>query len=305
MTKKAAAIIALVAFVALFVPCGHLLSLVCAIVEAVFGVGANPVSALLICLYSLFGTWASILAQIVIYFILPAFLAFFLYRYLLRRDFRQVCEDCAAHRARAWSLFAVFSLFTWLSPASFLIRSEIPEQNEPLPLDEAIMANPAVTLELCLCHPDNDRLVRELRAQGRLTDEVLAGAPALPGYRLMRLKGDEDRACYVSEKVELSQEDVQFAEARKSLGGAFRDEATYEVEVTFTPEGRGKFADVTKANCMSGIGGQGRALAIIVNGELLAAPLIHSPITEGVCVITGAFTREEAVALAAAFSAHF
>lgn len=304
MTKKSAAIIAMVAFVALIVPCAHLLSLVCAIAEAIFGVGTNPVYALMIKLNSLFGMWVLILAQILIAFLIPAFFAFLLYRYLLRRDFRQVCEDCAAHKVRAWSLFAVFFLFTWISPASFL-RPAVLDQNEPLPLDEAIAANPAVTLELCLCHPDNDQLVSKLRVQGRLTDEVLAGAPALPGYRLMRMKGDDDMVCYVSEKVELSQEDVQFAEARKSLGGAFREEATYEVEVTFTPEGRGKFADVTKANCMSGIGGQGRALAIIVNGELLAAPLIHSPITEGVCVITGAFTREEAVALAVAFSVHF
>ena len=304
MTKKSAAIIAMVAFVALIVPCAHLLSLVCAIAEAIFGVGTNPVYALMIKLNSLFGMWVLILAQILIAFLMPAFFAFLLYRYLLRRDFRQVCEDCAANKVRAWSLFAVFFLFTWISPASFL-RPAVLDQNEPLSLDEAIEANPTVTLEMCLCHPDNDQLVSELSVQGRLTDEVLTGAPVLPGYRLMRMKGDDDMVCYVSQEVGLSREDVQSAEARMSFGGAHRDEVSYEVAVTFTPEGRAKFLALTKIGSMPSESGNKRALAIIVNGELLAAPLIFQPISDGVCVIRGACTRDEAITLAAALSAHF
>jgi preprotein translocase subunit SecD len=46
----------------------------------------------------------------------------------------------------------------------------------------------------------------------------------------------------------------------------------------------------------------GRALAIVVNGELVTAPIIYAEIDMGEFVITGKFTKEEAIALAAALN---
>ena len=43
-------------------------------------------------------------------------------------------------------------------------------------------------------------------------------------------------------------------------------------------------------------------LAIVVNGELAAAPIIQTEIDMGEFIITGKFTKEEAVNLAAALN---
>ena len=82
-------------------------------------------------------------------------------------------------------------------------------------------------------------------------------------------------------------------------------EDIYEVSAKLTPEGRGRLARVTRdykphgaknpSNC-------GRTLAIVVNGELVAAPIIQAEINTGEAVIMGNFTKEEAVNLAVALN---
>ncbi len=185
-----------------------------------------------------------------------------------------------------------------------MIVQHMPVQysHEEIPLDEAMENNPTATLELRLCHPENERLVRELKANGRLTDEVLAGAPQIEGYSLMRVRGDDDSACYVSNDPELTMDD--FASAKVSESSYC--EGNYEVSGKLTPDGRGRLARLThdyKPHGAKNPSDSGRALAIIVNDELVSAPVIQSEIDMGEFVITGRFTREEAVNLAAAFNA--
>ena len=160
---------------------------------------------------------------------------------------------------------------------------------------------PTATLELRLCHPENDRLERELKANGRLTDEVLAAAPQIEGYRLMRVRGKDDAVCYVCDDVELSMEDIVSARASKLPF----NEGFYEVSAKLTPEGRGRLARLTrdyKPHGAKNPSDLGRALAIVVNGELVTAPIIVSEIDMGEFMITGKFTKEEAVNLAAALN---
>ncbi len=63
------------------------------------------------------------------------------------------------------------------------------------------------------------------------------------------------------------------------------------IALTFTPTGAKTFADITRA-------GIKRRLAMIVNGEVLSAPVIQSEIREGKAVITGSFTKQEAQTVA-------
>ena len=232
--------------------------------------------------------------------------ALLIYRYLRRRDFAQVCADCEEGRIKAWSLLVVFLALTLLNRSvvfNAAVGRPIPfeQGQEEISLDEAMEQNHTATLELRLCHPENDRLERELKANGRLTDEVLAAAPQIEGYRLMRKKGDDDSVYYVCGKAELTMEDFVSAKAYESL----YNKGTYEVSAKLTPEGRGRLARLTRdyqphgaknpSNC-------GRALAIVVNGELVAAPIIQSEIEMGEFVISGNFTKEEAVNLAAALN---
>lgn len=83
------------------------------------------------------------------------------------------------------------------------------------------------------------------------------------------------------------------------------NEGFYEVSAKLTPEGRGRLARLTrdyKPHGAKNPSNHGRALAIVVNGELVAAPIIHTEIDMGEFIITGKFTKEEAVNLAAALN---
>lgn len=63
------------------------------------------------------------------------------------------------------------------------------------------------------------------------------------------------------------------------------------VAIEFTNEGADKFADLTAANV-------GHKIAILLDGEVLTAPVVNEPITGGKAVITGSRTLEEAKNLA-------
>lgn len=63
------------------------------------------------------------------------------------------------------------------------------------------------------------------------------------------------------------------------------------VAIEFTDEGADKFADLTAANV-------GHKIAILLDGEVLTAPVVNEPITGGKAVITGSRTLEEAKNLA-------
>lgn len=63
-----------------------------------------------------------------------------------------------------------------------------------------------------------------------------------------------------------------------------------EISITFTEEGRKRFADVTRKNI-------GKRLAILIDGKVQSAPVIRSEIPGGKALITGSFTPEEASSL--------
>ena len=107
---------------------------------------------------------------------------------------------------------------------------------------------------------------------------------------------------YVCDEAELTKEDIVSARASQSPF----NEDLYEVSGKLTPDGRGRLARLTrdyKPHGAKNPSNNGRALAIVVNGELVAAPIIYAEIDMGEFVITGNFTREEAVNLAAALNA--
>ena len=299
MTKKQAGVIAVIAFAALIKPMGNLIEFVdivwCLAVDGVVSPRWRMYNAIL----QEFGPTAMYWSHVSFYCIVAAIPALLIYRYLRRRDFTQVCMSCAAHKIRAWSLLIAYLVLTLLNPS--ITVQDVPFEAEGIPLDEAMEHSPTATLELRLCHPESDRLERELKANGRLTDEVLAAAPQIEGYSLMRFRGKDDAVCYVCDDVELSMEDIVSARASKSLF----NEGFYEVSAKLTPEGRGRLARLTRDYQPQGAkntSNHGRALAIVVNGELVTAPIIQTEIDMGEFVITGKFTKEEAVALAAALN---
>ena len=154
-----------------------------------------------------------------------------------------------------------------------------PPSSSPVPRTEA--ADPAVQT----ARQSADAAVREL-ALGALdcaAPDPLAGNddPAAP---LVTCDAGEFK--YDLGPVFLDGDRVGAASAEADQTGA-----GFVVTVEFDAEGARTWSDFTTAN----VGGQ---VAILINGRVLSAPSIQSPITGGSAQISGRFTRDEADQLA-------
>jgi preprotein translocase subunit SecD len=89
-----------------------------------------------------------------------------------------------------------------------------------------------------------------------------------------------DQPVYLHPEAMLTNADIASATVKPSPDG-------HGIEVVFTEEGKQTFASLTKANVE-------KHLAIIVDGEIISAPIIKAPITGGVALIAGEFTKAEA-----------
>ena len=64
------------------------------------------------------------------------------------------------------------------------------------------------------------------------------------------------------------------------------------VEFTLTPEGRDRFAALTRANI-------GRRVAVVVNGAVVASSIIGAEMADGRVMLSGNYTQAQATSLAA------
>lgn len=107
---------------------------------------------------------------------------------------------------------------------------------------------------------------------------------------------------------------LQFALADGTIvldGGNVKDASTgtaqeggYAVHLQFDNEGADLFAKATTTAYQGGVtsvieGVDSRAIMIILDGQIISAPVVNEPIAGGECEITGGFTQEEASNLAA------
>lgn len=88
---------------------------------------------------------------------------------------------------------------------------------------------------------------------------------------------------------------LQGSEVASAEGSAVEDQSTkateYIVSLTFTDEGKEKFAEVTSANV-------GKTIQIVYDGEVISQPTVQEAITGGTCQIDGMSSIEEAQELA-------
>jgi preprotein translocase subunit SecD len=96
------------------------------------------------------------------------------------------------------------------------------------------------------------------------------------------------RAKYILGPVVLDGSDVLGAAAVKEIGS----QPFWVVDFRLTPDGTRRFADATREAI-------GKQIAIIVDGQVVSAPVVQAPIQSGQGVITCACDEEEAKALAA------
>jgi hypothetical protein len=104
-----------------------------------------------------------------------------------------------------------------------------------------------------------------------------------PGSDLTEMKiSGSDQKYYLHKEVELSNADVASVNLGRETGNSAAG-----IVLTFTNEGKEKFAKVTGENI-------GKRLGIVVAGKLISVPVIKEAITGGETTISGRFTKEEA-----------
>ena len=105
-----------------------------------------------------------------------------------------------------------------------------------------------------------------------------------PGLTAMTLPSS-GKQIYISENVVLSNSDIDSASV--SLG----PNGQPMISIVFTKVGAKRFAEVTEQNI-------GKPLAILIDGELLSAPIIEESILGGKAAIVGSLTNTEAERIA-------
>jgi len=116
----------------------------------------------------------------------------------------------------------------------------------------------------------------------------LAATEDMEGSTAMSMKGT-DEIFFVSNEVVLTSADIESA-------GTSSVHDMPIVELELTDAGAKKFAKFTGENIE-------KHAAIIIDGELVTAPLIKEKIAEGRALINGLFTEEEAERIAAGLNA--
>lgn len=306
MNKKRALFVSVIAFFALVHPLSRLMSftdeIVCLVIAHAGCV--NPpwslLSELVVVLFNHFGARTAQLVLLVFPFAVALIPAGLIYRYLRRRDFDGVCADCVAHPMMSWTLLVVFAVFSVFGPTirASGVTAINDEIEEPYEMSES---EEPVRLELCLCHPDTEELTKPLMSGCTVVTQLLSTAQSVEGYRLMTSErdGEIDDVVYVRESPELTEADLESASVMKDdfCGG-------YQVLGKLNPNAGRRFAELTRAYMPHGEKNPrdlGYRLAIVVNGRLLMAPTIQTEIA-GEFMISGRFSREEALKLAASLN---
>ena len=153
MNKKRALIVALVAFAALMLPLSRLVSfadsLLCMLLARVGCVNVTWgfQSKLIMAVYDCFGRAGAQLAGFLLPVVITLIPVAFVYRYVRKRDFETICADCAAHSKAAWTLLALFVLFSVAWPSIQTSCQGVISAEEEVPLDDSSASQEPVRLE--------------------------------------------------------------------------------------------------------------------------------------------------------------
>jgi preprotein translocase subunit SecD len=109
-------------------------------------------------------------------------------------------------------------------------------------------------------------------------------------------KDRDDETKYQLGPVEITGDAIDRASAVYNAGSSTTVGQGWEINFDLTGEGSGIFSEVTTRL-------QGRQLAIVVDDQVISAPTVQSPITNGSGVITGSFTERRAKDLATQLNA--
>jgi SecD/SecF fusion protein len=144
-------------------------------------------------------------------------------------------------------------------------------------------------LEFRLVHPNSEALIPQIESGATFTPPgyvILPGKVDQPSTNTGTKPTPRPTKYLVKRRAELTGDQITRAQATFEQRG-------YEVSLKFTGKGADIFRQITRDNINN-------RLAIVLDGEVVSAPVIQSEIPNGQAVITGNFTAEEARALASA-----
>ena len=121
---------------------------------------------------------------------------------------------------------------------------------------------------------------------------LVAESPSADSEQLICQSTNQETGRISVEKLDVQKKILLDQTALKSAIASRSRQNYWQVDFSLTPEGTKRFAEVTGQNL-------GKRLAIVIDGRLITAPVIQSPITGGRGQITGNFTKQEAKNLAA------
>jgi len=107
----------------------------------------------------------------------------------------------------------------------------------------------------------------------------IAEAGPAPGLTKMNVR-KIDKKFYLHNEVLLNNEDIESAEYT-----LWQDRPG--VKLIMTERGKEKWADITEQNI-------GKHIGMLLNGELVSAPIVRARIDVGLAIIQGIFTEDEA-----------
>ncbi len=116
--------------------------------------------------------------------------------------------------------------------------------------------------------------------------------PSADSEQLILRKTNQETGQVTTEMLNVGKKVLLDQTALKSVVASKSRQDYWQVDFSLTPDGTERFAAITGQNI-------GRRLAIVIDGQLITAPVIQSPITGGKGQITGNFTEQEAKDLAA------
>ncbi|MCB1234887.1 MAG: protein translocase subunit SecD [Verrucomicrobiae bacterium] len=148
---------------------------------------------------------------------------------------------------------------------------------------EGLLAKVA-KLDFSIVHDQSQMLARR----------VAAGDEVVPGYQALPNMPEEGQENFTPEQLgwELVKIKPDMAGTHVSAAHYFYGPDGDSISVSFDGEGSTIMGALTNKNV-------NRRLAIIMDGQILSAPVIRQPFSSG-CQITGQFTQESAIALASA-----
>lgn len=137
-------------------------------------------------------------------------------------------------------------------------------------------------LEFAIVHPDSEGLLAQIEA----------GQAIMPPGMIVKSYKDDSQGGEIDTKILINRR-ADFSGEYVSRAYAYFDQQGYGVSLEFDSEGARLFDNLARPN-------KGRQLAIILDGDVLSAPVLQSDRFGGRAQITGRFTEREARDLASA-----